>query len=151
MDGTGTHHLLPASVKKPVQAPSFALTNWSAWHADITTRQNWLEWAQQPYLPLGTAPPQRDTHLAAPAILFDLSAERYTRKTIRSMGCVALMACRAIGLAVQQAGLTADPVLTNSRTGIAYGSSVGSPDAQCDFFQLLVDKSTNGVNGAISK
>lgn len=87
-----------------------------------------------------------NTHLAAPAMAFDLPAQRYTRKTTRSMGRVALMACRATELALQAAKLLDHPVLTNGRTGIAYGSSVGSPDAQCDFFQLLVDKSTNGIN-----
>ena len=89
-----------------------------------------------------------NTHLAAPAAPFTLPEERYTRKTMRSMGRVALMSCRATDMALENADLTNSAVLSSGRTGIAYGSSTGSPDAQCDFFQLLINKSTNGINAS---
>lgn len=89
-----------------------------------------------------------NTHLAAPAADFDLPADRYNRKSMRSMGRVALMSCRATDMALEDAGLTSSDIVTSGRTGIAYGSSTGSPEAQCDFFQLLVDKSTNGINAS---
>ena len=73
-----------------------------------------------------------NTQLAAPAADFTLSA-RYTNKTTRSMGRVALMATRASELALIDAGLQDDPLLKSGRLGIAYGSSAGTPKAICDF------------------
>ncbi len=65
------------------------------------------------------------TRLGAPVASFDLPAH-YTRKRTRSMGRVALLAVRASELALEDAGLIADPVLNSGRTGIAYGSASGS-------------------------
>lgn len=87
-----------------------------------------------------------NTQLAAPAMHFDLPIERYTRKATRSMGRVALMACRATELALADAQLTDPSLLSSGRVGVAYGSSIGSPEAVLDFYQLLIDKSTDGVN-----
>ena len=86
-----------------------------------------------------------NTHLAAPAADFELSS-RFNRKSTRSMGRVALMACRATEMALEDASLIDPKFLGGGRVGVSYGSSIGSPEAQADFFQLLVDKSTNGVN-----
>lgn len=65
------------------------------------------------------------TLLGAPIDDFTLP-EHYTRKRIRAMGRVSLMSTRASELALEQAGLTGEAVLTNGETGIAYGSSTGS-------------------------
>jgi 3-oxoacyl-[acyl-carrier-protein] synthase II len=67
-----------------------------------------------------------NTQLGAPAAEFSLS-DRYTTKTTRSMGKVALMATRASELALIDAGLLDDPVLKSGWLGIAYGSSAGTP------------------------
>jgi 3-oxoacyl-[acyl-carrier-protein] synthase II len=86
-----------------------------------------------------------NTQLAAPAADFTLSA-RYTNKTTRSMGRVALMATRASELALIDAGLQDDPLLKSGRLGIAYGSSAGTPKAICDFGRMIDEKKTKGIN-----
>ena len=86
-----------------------------------------------------------NTQLAAPAAEFSLS-ERYTIKTTRSMGKVALMATRASELALVNAGLLDDPVLKSGWLGIAYGSSAGTPKAICNFGKMIDEKSTKGIN-----
>ncbi|MGB7948654.1 MAG: beta-ketoacyl synthase N-terminal-like domain-containing protein, partial [Candidatus Binatia bacterium] len=84
-----------------------------------------------------------NTQLAAPAANFTLSA-RYTNKTTRSMGRVALMATRASEVALIDAGLREDPLLKSGRLGIAYGSSAGTPKAICDFGRMIDEKNTKG-------
>ena len=86
-----------------------------------------------------------NTLLGAPAAEFTLS-ERYTTKTIRSMGRVALMATRASELALADAGLLGDPLVKSGKLGIAYGSSAGTPKAICDFGKMIDEKSTKGIN-----
>ena len=86
-----------------------------------------------------------NTKLGAPAADFTLS-ERYTTKTTRSMGRVALMATRASELALRDAGLLDDPLLKSGQLGIAYGSSAGTPKAICDFGKMIDEKSTKGIN-----
>lgn len=86
-----------------------------------------------------------NTNLGAPVDEFTPPAH-YTRKATRSMGRVALMATRTAELALQEAGLLGDPFLRSGRIGISYGSSSGSPDALGDFSQMLVKKTTVGIN-----
>lgn len=85
------------------------------------------------------------TRLAAPAAQFTLS-DRYNRKTMRSMGRVALMATRASELALIDAGLLDHPLLTGGMLGVAYGSSTGTPKAVGDFSTMLLEKSTRNIN-----
>jgi 3-oxoacyl-[acyl-carrier-protein] synthase II len=86
-----------------------------------------------------------NTQLGAPAADFTIS-ERYTTKTTRSMGRVALMATRASELALTDAGLLGDPLVKSGKLGIAYGSSAGTPKAICDFGKMIDEKSTKGIN-----
>jgi len=86
-----------------------------------------------------------NTLLGAPAAEFTLS-ERYTTKTTRSMGRVALMATRTSELALADAGLLGDPLVKSGKLGIAYGSSAGTPKAICDFGKMIDEKSTKGIN-----
>ena len=86
-----------------------------------------------------------NTLLGAPAAEFTLS-ERYTTKTTRSMGRVALLATRASELALADAGLVGDPLVKSGKLGIAYGSSAGTPKAICDFGKMIDEKSTKGIN-----
>ena len=86
-----------------------------------------------------------NTQLGAPATGFDLS-DRYTTKTTRSMGKVALMATRASELALMDAGLLEDPLVKSGWLGIAYGSSAGTPRAICNFGKMINEKSTKGIN-----
>jgi 3-oxoacyl-[acyl-carrier-protein] synthase II len=69
-----------------------------------------------------------DTRLGAPVRDFAVPAH-YPRKKVRSMGRVALLATRATELALEDAGLLGSAALTDGRTGIAYGSTTGSPPA----------------------
>jgi 3-oxoacyl-[acyl-carrier-protein] synthase II len=87
-----------------------------------------------------------NTHLGAPIDDFVLPAH-YTRKRIRSMGRVSLLSTRATELALEQAGLLDNPVLTNGDTGIAYGSSTGSTKPVSEFATMLTEKHTNNITG----
>jgi 3-oxoacyl-[acyl-carrier-protein] synthase II len=72
----------------------------------------------------------------------------YPRKKIRTMGRVALLATRATELALEKAGLTASPALHKHTTGVAYGSTSGSPPALQYFVeQLIVNKTLEGITG----
>lgn len=87
-----------------------------------------------------------NTLLGAPVDDFALPGH-YTRKRIRSMGRVSLMATRASELALEQAGLLEHPVLTSGETGIAYGSSTGSTGPVSEFATMLTEKHTNNITG----
>ncbi|TCS35546.1 3-oxoacyl-[acyl-carrier-protein] synthase II [Paucimonas lemoignei] len=86
-----------------------------------------------------------NTQIAAPAAPYELS-ERYNRKNTRSMGAVALMATRASELALADAGLLDDPLVTSGWMGISYGSSAGTTQAICGFGKMLEEKTTRGIN-----
>jgi len=114
--------------------------DWSAVRARLGECRNAVvrmtEWADYDGL---------NTLLGAPAAEFPLS-ERYTTKSTRSMGRVALMATRASELALADAGLLGDPLVQSGQLGIAYGSSAGTPKAICDFGKMIDEKSTKGIN-----
>ncbi len=93
------------------------------------------EWAQYDGL---------NTRLGVPAKPFELPAH-YNRKSMRSMGRVAIMATRASELALADAGLLGDPLVTSGRMGVSYGSSSGTPQALGDFGRMMHDKSTEGI------
>jgi 3-oxoacyl-[acyl-carrier-protein] synthase II len=78
-----------------------------------------------------------NTQLAAPTDF--TRPEHYSRKQIRGMGRVAMLATYATELALQDAGLLADPILKSGRTGIAYGSSSGSFDGLVEFTKMLLN------------
>lgn len=86
------------------------------------------------------------TKLGAPIDNFILP-EHYTRKRIRSMGRVSLLSTRATELALTQAGLIDDPILTSGETGIAFGSSTGSTEPIGRFGSMLSEKHTRNITG----
>ncbi len=86
-----------------------------------------------------------NTRLGGPVENFE-RPDHYTRKTVRSMGRVAMMATRASELALEDACLIDDPLLTSGKVGVAYGSSTGTPDATRDFVQMMSAHSTSGIN-----
>jgi 3-oxoacyl-[acyl-carrier-protein] synthase II len=86
-----------------------------------------------------------NTRLGVPARPFELPAH-YNRKTTRSMGRVAVMATRASELALSDAGLLGDPLVSSGRMGISYGSSAGSPSAVADFGRMILARATDGIN-----
>ncbi|MCW5730378.1 MAG: beta-ketoacyl-ACP synthase [Alphaproteobacteria bacterium] len=85
-----------------------------------------------------------NTRLAAPVPNLDLEG-RYPRKKLRTMGPVARMAVRATEMALEGAGLAGDPVLRSGRTGIAYGSSYGSPGPVAAFAELMTEGSSRNI------
>jgi 3-oxoacyl-[acyl-carrier-protein] synthase II len=85
------------------------------------------------------------THLAARVTDFAVP-ERYPRKKIRTMGRVALLATRAAELALADARLLGSPVVTDGSTGIAYGSTSGSPPAMEVYAQhIWAKRTTEGI------
>lgn len=114
--------------------------DWASMRAHLGSYRNAVvrmeEWADYDGL---------NTQLGAPAAAFTLS-DRYTRRSTRSMGRVALMATRATELALIDAGLIDDPLLKNGSCGIAYGSSAGTPKAIGDFGKMMEERSTKGIN-----
>ncbi len=70
----------------------------------------------------------------------------YTRKQVRGMGRVAMMATYVSELALIDADLFNDPCLKNGQTGIAYGSSSGSFDGLLDFTRMLLNHEKGGLN-----
>ncbi|GEK13858.1 beta-ketoacyl-ACP synthase [Aliivibrio fischeri] len=85
-----------------------------------------------------------NTKLAAPINDFTLP-KHYTRKKIRSMGRVSLLSTVASEQALEQSGLIGNDILTNGKTGIAFGSSTGSTDAVGAFGVMLNEKSTRAI------
>ncbi|MDR2678979.1 MAG: beta-ketoacyl-ACP synthase [Zoogloeaceae bacterium] len=115
--------------------------SWPEIHARLKARKNAVrfmtEWADIEGL---------RTCLGAPAVSFTLPAERYPRKATRSMGRVALLACRAAELALADAGLVDNTaLLTSGRVGVAYGSSAGSVAAIADFGRMIETRVVNGL------
>ena len=85
------------------------------------------------------------TRLGAPVEGFKLP-DHYNRKNTRSMGRVSLMATRATELALEDSGLLGDPVISNGRCGVAYGSSVGSTPAVADYGFMLLNNDIGNLN-----
>jgi len=85
-----------------------------------------------------------NTHLSAPILDFTKPAH-YSRKQVRSMGRVALMATRATEVALEDAKLLSDDYFKSGRMGVAYGSSTGSTDPIMAFGDLLKSGNMQGV------
>ncbi len=86
-----------------------------------------------------------NTQLGAPAAPFELG-KRYDRKSIRSMGRVALLATRATEMALEEAGLLDHPLLKSGQMGVSFGSSAGTPSAIGDFGRMMEERTTRGIN-----
>lgn len=85
-----------------------------------------------------------NTHLSAPILDFTKPAH-YTRKQVRSMGRVSLMATTATEVALDDANLLSDEYFKSGRMGVAYGSSTGSTDPIMAFGDLLKSGNMQGV------
>jgi len=84
------------------------------------------------------------TQLGAP-VAFERPAE-WPRKAVRSMGRVAQLAARATEAALEQAGLAGSPLVRDGATGVAYGSTSGSPPDMVSYARAFgVDRSAKGV------
>jgi len=85
-----------------------------------------------------------NTNLGGPILDFAVP-EHYSRKRVRSMGRVSLFSTTTTERALQAAGLLDDSVIRSGETGIAYGSSSGSPPAIGDFGSMLLEHSTRKI------
>lgn len=116
-------------------------TGWEETAQSLKARQNAVvrmaEWAELKGM---------NTQLAAPVPRFELPPDRYPRKATRGMGRVSLLAVRATELALADAGLLGAPIVETGETGVAYGSSSGSPDATTEVGVLITEKSTSAMN-----
>jgi 3-oxoacyl-[acyl-carrier-protein] synthase II len=113
--------------------------DWQQIKASLLAKHNCVirmdEWDRYPGL---------NTRLAAPVTDFSLPAH-YSRKKIRSMGRVSMMATRASELALEDAGLLNDPILNSGQVGVAYGSSTGSTDPIMGFGDMLKTGEMSGL------
>ncbi len=88
------------------------------------------------------------SHLGAPVTDFTTPKE-YSRKKLRTMGRVAVMAVRATELALINAGLKDSPLLTDGSTGVSYGSTNGSTRDAVHFMKAVgVEKTLKGIAGS---
>lgn len=105
--------------------------NWAAIEASLHNGRTGIrampEWDRYPDL---------HTRLAGPVTDFT-PPSHYSRKAIRSMGRVSLLATRASEMALSDAGLLNDPCIRDGRMGIAYGSSAGSVEPVRAFGHML--------------
>lgn len=85
------------------------------------------------------------SHLFAPLQGYKPPTD-FTRKQTRTMSSVSLMATDCTREAIRDAGLEGSEVLTNGRTGVAYGSCSGSLSAMRGCVTLLEDRSTRDMN-----
>ena len=85
------------------------------------------------------------TRLGAPVNNFE-KPEHFSRKQVRSMGRVALMATVATERALKDSQLLNDPDIRDGRMGVGYGSSTGSTEAVKDFASMLLNHSSLHLN-----
>lgn len=118
----------------------------TAFGSDWQTVQTRLKQGQNAvrYMPEWEIYDGLNTKLGAPIDDFVLP-EHYTRKKIRSMGRVSLLSTQATEIALKQSGLLEESVLTDGRTGIAFGSSTGSTAPVAAFATMLNEKHTNNI------
>ena len=83
--------------------------------------------------------------LGAPVAQF-VQPSHYSRKALRTMGRVAMLAVRATELALADGSLAGSPLLASGVAGVAYGSTIGSPPDAVDFALMLERNTTRGVN-----
>jgi 3-oxoacyl-[acyl-carrier-protein] synthase II len=85
------------------------------------------------------------SYLGAPVLDFEVP-KHYKRKQIRAMGRVARMSTVATEAALKDAGLLDQKnILTDGRTGIAYGSCSGSSAPMADLAAIMTESSISKV------
>lgn len=89
--------------------------------------------------------PDLNTRLGASLRAFELPSH-YSRKRTRSMGRLGILATRSAELAIEDSGLIDDPILKSGKTGVAFGSSSGSPPALGDLGKILLTNDLDSIN-----
>lgn len=85
------------------------------------------------------------SHLYAPLPNYVPPAD-FTRKQMRTMSTLSVMSVDCTRRSLVDAGLLGDPVISSSRTGVAYGSCVGSINSFGACVSLLRDKTAREIN-----
>ena len=85
-----------------------------------------------------------NSKLAAPVAPYELPPQ-YNRKSMRSMGPVAVMSTRASELALEHAGLAGDAILKSGKVGVAYGACAGSAEPTMAFGRMAESGSIKGL------
>ena len=75
-----------------------------------------------------------------------IKPEHFTRKVTRTMGNVALMSAVTSENAIKDANLLGNPIITNGRCGVSYGSSTGSMKPIFDFYAIELEKEVKNLN-----
>lgn len=75
-----------------------------------------------------------------------IKPEHFTRKVTRTMGTVALMSSVVSEEALRDANLLGNPIITNGRCGVSYGSSTGSMKPIFDFYAIELEKEVKNLN-----
>lgn len=88
-----------------------------------------------------------NAHLGAPVIGFS-PPPHFTRKVLRTMGPVSVLAVVSAEEALAQAGLLGDEVLHSGRAGVAYGSSSGSIEPLADFYTMIVTNEVKRITSS---
>ncbi|MBY4676123.1 beta-ketoacyl-ACP synthase [Marinobacterium arenosum] len=86
-----------------------------------------------------------NTRLGAPVTDFEIPSH-YTRKQLRSMGRVAQLGVYSTERALIDAGLLGDELLQSGKVGVAYGSSAGDTAAFGEFGNMILNRSSDGLN-----
>lgn len=115
--------------------------NWNTILANLKAKKNFVKYMKD----WDEKYPLMNTRLAAP-VDFQIDKEKYPRKAIRGMGRVSQMALVATDAALEDAGLLGSEEITQGRTGIAYGSSIGSVDPLMEMYSMLVINDTSKVS-----
>lgn len=113
--------------------------DWATFRANLEAGKNAVE-----VCPEWSRFDDMNTRLAAPVKDFARPAH-YSRKMVRSMGRVSLMATVATEQALQQARLLQHPALTDGSCGVAYGSSTGSTTPVLGFARMMDEGTMAGV------
>lgn len=114
-------------------------SNWEQFRDNLKNKVSGIR-----YMPEWDAFSDLNTRLAGPVTDFE-KPSHYSRKKIRSMSRVSLLATRATELALEESGLLGDPVLSSGDMGVAYGSSTGSVDATKEFVNMLIHNDVGGI------
>ncbi|MGA7710628.1 MAG: beta-ketoacyl-ACP synthase [Rhizomicrobium sp.] len=86
-----------------------------------------------------------NTRIGSPIDWFNHTTA-YPRKKTRSMGRVAVLALNAAETALDEAGLTDDPVLQAGRAGVSCGSSFGATEPVIDFARFMETGKAGSLN-----
>ena len=116
-------------------------SDWNTILANLKTKKNFVKYMKD----WDEKYPLMNTRLAVP-VDFAIDKEKYPRKAIRGMGRVSQMALVATDAALEDAGLLGSEEITQGRTGIAYGSSIGSVDPLMEMYSMLVINDTSKVS-----